>query len=67
MSELDFRARIARTYLKQAKPRKSLGRPKVLASNVLSDVRFDKMGHNVIPFKRQIWKCAKEGCKSRPS
>ena len=66
MSELHFRAWIARTYLKQAEPRKSSGRTKVLAPNVLPNVRFDKMGHYVIPLGRQVEKCAKR-CKSRPS
>ena len=67
MSELDFRAWIARTYLKQAEPSKSLRRPKVLASNVLPVVRFDPMRHNVIPLGHQVWKCAEEGCKLRSS
>ena len=67
MSELDFRAWIAKTDLKHAEPRKSLGRPKVLASNVLPDGRFDKMGHYIKSFGRQVWKCTKEVCKFRPS
>ena len=63
MSQLEFRVPIARTYLKQAEVRKSIGRFKVLSSCV----RFDIMGHYVVPLGRQVWKCAMEGCKSRPS
>ena len=67
MSQLEFRAWVARTYLKQAEVRKSAGRSKVPSSKVLPDVRFDNMGHYVVPLGRQVWKCAMEDCKLRPS
>ena len=64
---LEFRSMTVRALLKKAEPRKSTGRPKILTSNILSDIRFDKIGHYVVPLGCQMWKCAMDGCKSRPS
>ena len=66
MSELDFRAWIARTYLKQAEPKTLSSRAKVLASNVLPDVRFDKWGIMSFLYDAKFGNVLKEGCTSRP-
>ena len=67
IDHLKFRSMTARALLKKAEPRKSTEIPKILASNVLLDIRFDKIGDNVVPLGPQMWKCAMDGCKSRPS
>ncbi len=67
MSLLSCRRYIAQTYLQQAEPRRTSGRPRIFASKVIPDVRYDNIGYYVTSLGKQSWKCAVSACKSRPS
>ena len=62
----EFQRHIATTYLQQAEQRIQSGTPPHSA-NVISDVRYDKYEHYVVPLGKQAWKCAVKECKFRPS
>ncbi len=67
MSLLSFHQYTDQTYLQQAEPRRTSGRPRVFASKVIPDERYDNIGYYVTPLGKQSWKCAVSACKSRPS
>ena len=54
IDHLEFRSMTARALLKKTEPRKSTGRPKILASIIILDIQFDKIGHYIVPLGRQM-------------
>ena len=61
IAQLDFRAWIAKAYLKSTKAKKSTGSQRVFTSKVLPKVRLDEQKHYVAPLGQQVCKCTTEG------
>lgn len=66
MSLLEFRRQITRTLISKAPQRTLKGRPQQSRRPVISDIRFDNVGHLIQESDKQAWQCGMETCKSRP-